>query len=60
MTIADTSCETIGGLFFRQMRDLTVSTVREKRKYNHELDGILSIYAPEASRMFRQRLAVYR
>ncbi len=60
MTIADTSSETIGSLFFRQVRNLTVSTAHDKRKYNHELDSILSIYAPDASRMFRQRLQTYR
>ncbi len=60
MSFSDTSSETIGNLFFSQVRNLTISTAREKRKYSIALDSILSEHAPESSRLFRQRLQVYR
>ncbi len=60
MTIADTSVETIGSIFFRQFRELSLSKTRQKKTYTNELSAILDAYAPESSRMLRKRLEVYR
>ncbi len=59
MTIADTSTETIGSLFFKQVRDVTVSAAR-KNNYKSQLGILLESYAPESSRLYRQRLAAHK
>ena len=57
MTIADTSSSTVSGLFFSQVRNLTMNTARKKsRSYDNELLSILDNYAPETSKLLRAKL----
>ncbi|MBI3034407.1 hypothetical protein HYY72_04560 [Candidatus Woesearchaeota archaeon] len=60
MTIADTSAATVGRLFFSQFKNVTLATVKKNSAYRNELGRILEVYAPESSRLYRQKFAVYR